>query len=206
MPNVPTRALLKAEPLKVASVSLFAGVRLPDVGFLAPQGLTVIVGPNSSGKTLLLKEIRDRLIGEPRPLIVACDVLVKKPSHVKRFVDNLVEAGFADIQVDDQGNPVFAPNTPRLGTSQQIGPVPVQNIDVYYERCKIYEGVDAPPKNANREFLGYFGPLLMTSLFRSVPTPSARTRHWSIHRSRGGQEQHGGICCHPQQSRASRNC
>ena len=44
---------------------------LPGIGSVQCDGLTVIVGPNSSGKSQLLQDIYLRLCGEPRALVVA---------------------------------------------------------------------------------------------------------------------------------------
>ena len=51
-----------------------AQVVLPDVGKIPCAGLTLVVGPNSSGKTQFLADLYSRLCGEPRDVVVASDV------------------------------------------------------------------------------------------------------------------------------------
>jgi recombinational DNA repair ATPase RecF len=58
-----------------------AKVTLPGVGDIPCSGLTLVVGPNSSGKTHLLTDLYLRLCGEPRKLVVASDVRVDKPEY-----------------------------------------------------------------------------------------------------------------------------
>ena len=54
---------------------------LPSLGELRCAGLIVIVGPNSSGKTQFLKDIKEKLCGEPRTLVVAEELEINKPDH-----------------------------------------------------------------------------------------------------------------------------
>lgn len=54
-------------------------VTIPGVGDLNCAGLTLIVGPNSSGKSQLLRDIFHRLSGDARELVVAENIEIKKP-------------------------------------------------------------------------------------------------------------------------------
>src|SRR5437588_6040836 len=56
-----------------------AEVMLPGAGKIPCAGLTLIVGPNSSGKTQFLNDLYSRVCGDPRRLIVAEKVEVNKP-------------------------------------------------------------------------------------------------------------------------------
>jgi AAA domain, putative AbiEii toxin, Type IV TA system/Overcoming lysogenization defect protein-like, TOPRIM domain len=65
---------------------------------LADPGVTIVVGPNNSGKTLLLREIVNRLAqeGQPtEPLRILSAVKVRKEGSADELVDWLKEQGFA---------------------------------------------------------------------------------------------------------------
>ena len=54
---------------------------LPGLGTLQCAGLIVIVGPNSSGKSQLLQDIKEKISGEPRELVVAEKLEIEVPDH-----------------------------------------------------------------------------------------------------------------------------
>ena len=54
-------------------------IELPGVPRLDLKGLIVIVGPNSSGKTQLLRDINDVVCGRHRELVVASGVSFSAP-------------------------------------------------------------------------------------------------------------------------------
>ena len=97
-------------------------VRLPDIGDLRCSGLTLIVGPNSSGKSQLLQDIFLRLSGEPRSLVVATDVRISKPEY-EPFMRCLESEGYFSTFLDDNGTPHLRPLTTYLGTGQAINPI-----------------------------------------------------------------------------------
>jgi hypothetical protein len=68
-------------------------VTLSGVGDLRCTGLTLIVGPNSSGKTQLLRDVGLRLNGVPRPLVVA-QAIELDPLDVDDLIKALVGAGY----------------------------------------------------------------------------------------------------------------
>ena len=68
-------------------------ITLSGVDDLRCTGLTLIVGPNSSGKTQLLKDIGGRLSGEPRHLVVA-QAIELDPLDVDELIKALVEEGY----------------------------------------------------------------------------------------------------------------
>jgi Ni2+-binding GTPase involved in maturation of urease and hydrogenase len=52
---------------------------LPGIGELDCSGLILVVGPNSSGKTQLLRDLYHRLKGDHRDLVVARELDLRKP-------------------------------------------------------------------------------------------------------------------------------
>lgn len=54
---------------------LLSSVTIPPGIEINPKGLVLIVGPNSAGKTQLLKDIQAVLIGQARDLVVCADYM-----------------------------------------------------------------------------------------------------------------------------------
>src|SRR5687767_4156250 len=76
----PARA--KYQPLK--------RLKLPGIE-IVPKGLILVVGPNSSGKTQLLKDIHALLSGEQRKSVVCEQIDIDKPADLNRFIQDLIE-------------------------------------------------------------------------------------------------------------------
>jgi predicted ATPase len=75
-------------------------VTIPETGDLQCSGLIVLVGPNSSGKSLLLQDLYLRLAGEPRDLVVAKEVHIDKPP-LEPFLKCLESEGYLSAWTDD---------------------------------------------------------------------------------------------------------
>ena len=69
-------ALSDYNPLKLIS--------LPGVELANPEGIIVIVGPNSSGKTLFLRDIERFLLAGVCEHIVCKRIVVRKPPDTER--------------------------------------------------------------------------------------------------------------------------
>jgi hypothetical protein len=93
-----------------------AEVTLPGVGQIPCSGLTLVVGPNSSGKTHFLTDLYSRLCGEPRNLVVASDVRINKPEYAP-LMQCLVSEGFIRRYVNpDNNEEQIIPSTTYAGT------------------------------------------------------------------------------------------
>ncbi len=97
-------------------------VVLPGLGELTCAGLTVIVGPNSSGKTLLLRDIKGKVAGEARDLVVAAELEIDIPD-LEPFIKCLKAEGHLFSIFDDNDQEQYISSTPFLGMGQ-----PAQNI------------------------------------------------------------------------------
>ena len=64
---------------KLSDFKPLKSVVLPGLGELNCAGLTIIVGPNSSGKTQLLRDIKGKVAGEARNLVVATELEIEIP-------------------------------------------------------------------------------------------------------------------------------
>jgi len=88
-------------------------IELPDVGRVEAKGLTVLIGPNSSGKTQLLQDIEDALAGRPRDLVVSRAVHRTNPEPYEDFLGKLRENRFIREHQDANGNEQIATLVPR---------------------------------------------------------------------------------------------
>ncbi len=68
-------------------------VTLPGLEALALHGLIVVIGPNSSGKTQLLRDINEGVCGRKREFVVASTVSFREPPPFDDYCDFLVERG-----------------------------------------------------------------------------------------------------------------
>jgi ABC-type uncharacterized transport system ATPase subunit len=64
---------------KVGRFNPLKSMAIPNVGRIQPRGLVVIIGPNSSGKTQMLKDIEGRMLGQPRSLVVCENIELERP-------------------------------------------------------------------------------------------------------------------------------
>jgi ABC-type cobalamin/Fe3+-siderophores transport system ATPase subunit len=78
---------------RLAKYAPIETLALPQIGSLDCSGLIVIVGPNSSGKSQLLRDIHLRVTGEPRVLVVADEIRVKQLPY-ESLLRDLTEEGF----------------------------------------------------------------------------------------------------------------
>ena len=137
-----------------------ARVTLPDIGDIACSGLTVIVGPNSSGKSQLLLDIYHRLCGERRSLVVAMDVQITKPPDYTAFIECLESEGFVERFVDDNNVQHLRPRTTYSGTGQAVPTIQSQQAQNFYQTY------DQPTNwKGPHGFMNHFGRMLVTALF-----------------------------------------
>lgn len=136
-------------------------VVLPGLGDLTCSGLTVLVGPNSSGKSQLLQDIYRRLAGEPRRLVVAQEIEIEKPPY-EPFMKCLEDEGYFTTVVDDAGNKQLRPQTMYLGIGQAVNQIQPHQAQTWYSSFS----PEAPESTRRQsDFLNYFGRLLVTALF-----------------------------------------
>lgn len=135
-------------------------VELPRLGKLTCAGLTVIVGPNSSGKSQLLRDLYSRIIGEPRSLVVASTIRIKKPD-LDPLIDCLRRDGYLTSFKDDNDTEHIRPLTTHVGTGKAASVIPFSQSQNWLSS---YSAAEASSKRPN-QFLGYFGPLIVTALF-----------------------------------------
>src|SRR5690242_18046153 len=86
-------------------------VELPDIGTIPGSGLTLIVGPNSAGKTRFLNDLNSRLCGDSRNTVVAMCIELNKPEF-QPLMDCLAAEGYVRISPDADGRLQLVVKTP----------------------------------------------------------------------------------------------
>jgi len=92
-------------------------LQLPDLGELNCAGLIIIVGPNSSGKSQLLRDINEKISGRPRELVVA-ETLELTPVEYKELLKSLIAEGYVSKSWDNEDKEQYIPMTTAIGTGQ----------------------------------------------------------------------------------------
>jgi hypothetical protein len=146
---------------RIAEFKPIQRLALPDVGDIDPRGLILVVGPNSSGKSQLLQDVYRRLSGEPRQLVVAEEMLVRKP-ELESFLLCLEREGYLGRIVDEAGNHQLRPLTTFIGSGQAAQQISGNQPSEWYRTFSPEEGASYRRKS---EFLSYFGRLMVTGLF-----------------------------------------
>ena len=134
-------------------------VVLPGLGELNCTGLTVFVGPNSSGKTQLLRDIKGKVAGEARDLVVATELEVEVP-ELDPFIKCLKAEGYITSFFDDNDQEQYVPRTPFLGMGQAAQNIPSTQATQWHK-------VAGQPSKRRRkiEFFDWCTPFLVSALF-----------------------------------------
>lgn len=128
------------------------------MGELSCAGLTIIVGPNSSGKTQLLRDIKGKVAGEARNLVVASEIEIEIP-ELEPFIECLKAEGHIYSNYDDNDEEQYSSRTPIIGTGQ-----PAQTIPSAQAR-KWHSSAARPSKRRKNEFFGWAAQFLVSALF-----------------------------------------
>jgi hypothetical protein len=148
--------LLDFNPLK--------SIAVPNVGRVAPKGLVLVIGPNSAGKTQLLRDIQGRVLGQARKLVVCDDVEISRPPAL----DPLLEALFAENhirrRVDANNNVYIEPRIPHFGGDQSNWSLLEHQVRNFFSTPNRRSGQADRDGNTDA-FLVHFGRSFIASLF-----------------------------------------
>jgi AAA domain, putative AbiEii toxin, Type IV TA system len=139
---------------------LLKSFSLPDVGEINEPGIIVVVGPNSSGKTQLLKDIARRLGGELRELVVAENVEIVIPPDADQFIAALITAGH--LKRDEANPDQLRPQRSDSTNNSQIQMVPASQLKSHHSAFLPSAG---KAKGERNEFLVQVSKMLVASLF-----------------------------------------
>ena len=85
-----------------------------------PQGLTVVVGPNSGGKTRLLRDIHNAVSGGGYDFVVAKEIELSKPTDVEEFLRDLENMGYIQSDGVDPSAKNIKPQRSNAGLSRGL--------------------------------------------------------------------------------------
>ena len=132
---------------------------LPELGEPRCSGLIVIVGPNSSGKTQLLRDLQKKISGLSRDLVVASKLEVETPEH-EAFLECLKAEGHISSTWSDNDEEQFVARTTSVGSGQST-----PNVGTNQLRQWRSKSAQAGKRNLKDEYLGWFSRFLITVLF-----------------------------------------
>lgn len=135
-------------------------VTLPVLGEVQCSGLILVVGPNSSGKSQLLQDLYQRICGEPRKLVVATDVEIRRADY-QPFIGYLEQEGYFETYEDENGAPQWRPLKTYVGSGQAVSQIQPQQAQQWHTA----DQRSGSTSRRRSEFLNYFGRLLVTGLF-----------------------------------------
>jgi len=135
-------------------------LELPGAGEIKTDGLILIVGPNSSGKSQLLRDIYHRLAGDSRNLVVANKIKVAD-MELESLISCLKSEGYLYSLYNDDGVERLRPMT-TFGTGEAAAELDPNQSKAWYQTHKQLE---SSPRKRRSEFLAYFGKMLVTQLF-----------------------------------------
>lgn len=132
-------ALAKYNPLK--------SVWIPGAEIPRPQGIIVVVGPNSSGKTLFLRDIEKYLLTGTQGFVVCQSIAPDKPSDYQGFVAELIARNYLQPMPGQDKHyrtyvPFMAQRNPQDPNPRQ--PFPLQALQKAYNEFTSDRGGNNP--------------------------------------------------------------
>lgn len=144
-------ALSEYNPIKSIQV---VGVEIAD-----PEGLIVIIGPNSSGKTLFLRDVERYLLTGKADLIVCRSITPRKPADLQALIDDLTNRRY--LRPHPQQSNAFQVNVPFLQPQTQ------RNQRTQFQTQQLeqaYQAFIPGPNGKNEGFFGNIGLTLVAHL------------------------------------------
>ena len=138
-------------------------IAIPNVGRIDPQGLVLVIGPNSSGKTQLLKDIHGRMLGQPRGLVVCDDIELERPSSLESLLDTLYAENHIRRRVDAKNNVLIDARVPAYGGGGGNWSLHEHQVKSFFAN-PVQVGSEHR-EGASDKFLEHFGRSFVVSLF-----------------------------------------
>lgn len=148
-------SVFECNPLKSVAIS--------NVGRVDPHGLVLVIGPNSSGKTQLLKDINGRMLGQPRNLVVCDEVEIDRSTSLDSLLDALYAENHIRRRVDANNNVMIDARVPAYGGDGGNWSLHEHQVKSYYTN-PIKVGT-TQREGTSDKFLEHFGRSFVVSLF-----------------------------------------
>lgn len=138
-------------------------IAVPNVGRIVPKGLVLVIGPNSAGKTQLLRDIHGRMLGNARRLVVCDDIEISRPPSLELLLDMLFAENHIRRRVDENNNVFIETRIPEFGGS-------AANWSLYDHQVRNFFANPVSVGTTERDgasdkFLEHFGRSFIASLF-----------------------------------------
>lgn len=151
-----------------------SNITLNDGSQIEDRPLTLIIGPNNSGKSRLLKDILNRVTQFPTPqMVVLRNAEIKLPSSPKAFLNSYPHAFRMEVH-QQSGMPVYKALGPLL-TDEYSASIPDNQLDfdVFRENPQI----ELPKGIGVRPFEPTFGRFMVALLSAENRLLLTKTRH-----------------------------
>jgi hypothetical protein len=149
---------------RLVDFNLLKSIAVPNVGRIEPKGLVLVIGPNSAGKTQMLRDIQGRMLGQARKLVVCEDIEIDRPSSLETLLDVLFAEKQIRRRVDENNNIYIEPIIPHLGEHQSMWSLPENQVKSYFSGPIKRSGQSDGNDHADK-FLEHFGRSFIASLF-----------------------------------------
>lgn len=137
-------------------------LKLQGIDALECSGLILIVGPNSSGKTQLLRDLYRRLKGDVGDLVVASEITLNKISNLPLFLSCLEKEGYIEHFRDDGNNEQVRLKATFVGSGEPQ-PASIRALDLQQWHSSYSN--PAASQNQEQPWLNSIGRYLVTALF-----------------------------------------
>ena len=129
---------------------------IPGAEIAEPQGIIVVVGPNSSGKTLFLRDIETYLLTGISTFVVCQGIAPQRPNDYQSFVDELIARNYLQqLPGNDKQYRTYVPFMSQKGptNANQRQPFQLPTLQKAYNEFVFERGANNP---------GWFGPIGIT--------------------------------------------
>lgn len=134
---------------------------LPGATLQKPSGLILVIGPNSSGKTLFLQDIQNYLLNGKRKTIVCSDIQGRSPENCEQFLEDLIAINMVRSTTNVNQLVVFVPpmgiNLTQQQLNNQSGQFTREQLKQAYKQFDI-------ERNQVNTFFGLIGAALVAPL------------------------------------------
>lgn len=139
-----------------------ASLSIPGIPIFQPSGLIAIVGPNSSGKTRLLRDIDNYMNGSLESLVVATDIEIASVP-LDELLEQMILENLIVKLIETGGSETFLPNILFAGTGQTASQFARHHAHQYHQvfEQSIRDGNIGPSNMFRANILRY----LVRSLF-----------------------------------------
>lgn len=136
-------------------------IAVPNIGSMEPRGLVVVIGPNSSGKTQMLRDIRGRVLGEQRKLVVCESIELQRPTNLENLLEVLISNDLIRKRIDSNNHVHFDSRLPYIESNKKHWSLLENQVRSFFQ-----SRVQSSSDNLQRDpFLEHFGSFFLSELF-----------------------------------------